>query len=98
MRVALPGGLLVVIRVIAAVFTYVAVFDATALVMYAIGVAIVPDEARGTFGLIGLGIAEAAALATVLVFWRLMDPEHPAYNQALVPHGSQAPAWPRSES
>ncbi|TMF04996.1 MAG: CPBP family intramembrane metalloprotease [Chloroflexi bacterium] len=73
MRVALPGGLLVVIRVLAAVFTYVAVFDATALVMYAIGVAIVPDEARGTFGLIGLGIAEAAALATVLVFWRVMD-------------------------
>ena len=73
MRVALPGGLLVVIRVIAAVFTYVAVFDATALVMYAIGVAIVPDGARGTFGLIGLGIAEAAALATVLVFWRVMD-------------------------
>ena len=73
MRVALPGGLLVVIRVLAAVFTYVAVFDATALVMYAIGVAIVPDGARGTFGLIGLGIAEAAALATVLVFWRVMD-------------------------
>ncbi len=64
---------MVIIRVLAAVFAYVAVFDTTALVMFAIGVAIVPDAARGTFGLIAVGVAEAPALATVVVFWRFMD-------------------------
>lgn len=64
---------MVAIRVLAAVFAYIAVFNSTALLVYAAGVAIVPDAARGTFGLIGLGVAAAAALATVLVFWRAVD-------------------------
>jgi uncharacterized protein len=72
-RVALPAGLVVAIRVLAVVFIYVAVFDTAALVMFAVGLAVVPDEARGTFGLIGVGVAEAAALATVIVFWCVLD-------------------------
>src|SRR5205807_7932683 len=47
--------------------------DTAALLVYVLGQTVVPDAARGTFGLLGLGVAEAAAMAAVFLLWRLVD-------------------------
>jgi membrane protease YdiL (CAAX protease family) len=70
---ALPQGLLTLARVVGACLAYLAILDLTVLAAYAIGQTVVPDAARGTFGLLGLGVAEAAALVAVLLFWRRVD-------------------------
>jgi CAAX protease family protein len=72
-RIALPRGLLVVTRILGACLAYLAVLDITVLLAYAVGQTLVPDPARGTFGLLALGVAEAAALGVVLLVWRLVD-------------------------
>jgi membrane protease YdiL (CAAX protease family) len=72
-RIALPGGLVVVARIVGACLAYLAVLDLTVIAAYAIGQTLVPDAARGSFGLVALGLAEAAALASVLLVWRLVD-------------------------
>jgi membrane protease YdiL (CAAX protease family) len=72
-RVAPPRGLVVVARIVGACLAYLAVLDTTALVAYGLGQTVVPDAARGTFGLLGLGVAEAAALGSVLLVWRIVD-------------------------
>ena len=69
----LPLGLITLARLIGTSFAYLAVLDTVALVAYALGQSVVPDAARGTFGLIGLGLAEAAALGTVLWIWHSVD-------------------------
>lgn len=60
-------------RLIGASFAYLAVLDTLAIAAYALGQTVVPEPARGTFGLIGLGLAEAAALGTVLWIWHAID-------------------------
>jgi uncharacterized protein len=60
-------------RIIAASLAYLAVLDTIAILAYAVGQTLVPDTARGSFGLLGLGVAEAAALGAVLLIWRLVD-------------------------
>ena len=72
-RIALPGGLVVVARIVGACLAYLAVLDLTVIAAYAIGQTLVPDAAHGSFGLVALGLAEAAALASVLLVWRLVD-------------------------
>jgi membrane protease YdiL (CAAX protease family) len=72
-QVALPGGLVVVARIIGACLAYLAVLDLTVVAAYALGQTLVPEAGRGTFGLLALGLAEAAALASVLLVWRLVD-------------------------
>ena len=71
--VALPAGLLTAARIIGASLAYLAILELTVLLGYALGQTVVPDAARGTFGLLALGVAEAAALATVLLIWRRVD-------------------------
>ncbi|HEX8968103.1 MAG TPA: type II CAAX endopeptidase family protein [Chloroflexota bacterium] len=68
-----PRGLVVVARIVGASLAYLAVLETVSLMAYGLGLTLVPDSARGTFGLIGLGVAEAAALGTVVVIWRLVD-------------------------
>jgi membrane protease YdiL (CAAX protease family) len=63
----------VVARIVGACLAYLAVLDLTVIAAYGIGQTVVPDVARGTFGLVALGLAEAAALAAVLLVWRLVD-------------------------
>lgn len=41
--------------------------------IYAVGLLAVPDAARATFGLVGLGVAEAGAFGSVVFFWRVVD-------------------------
>ena len=41
--------------------------------LYVAGLALVPAPAQGIFALISLGVAEGAALAAVLLFWRFID-------------------------
>ena len=72
-RIALPRGLLVITRIVGACLAYLAVLDLTVLLAYGVGQTLVPDPARGTFGLLALGVAEAAALCAVLLIWRLVD-------------------------
>lgn len=69
----LPPGLVTVARIIAACLAYLAILDLTLVGAYALGQTLVPDAARGPFGLLALGVAEAAALASVLLVWRLVD-------------------------
>src|SRR5690242_18714489 len=69
----LPVRLVAVARMLGACFVYLAVLDAVAFGGYALGQTVVPDAARGMFGLLGLGVAEGAALVSVLLVWRLVD-------------------------
>jgi membrane protease YdiL (CAAX protease family) len=69
----LPPGLLAVARIVGASLAYLAVLDTLAIAAYALGQTLVPETARGSFGLIGLGLAELAALVTVLGIWRVVD-------------------------
>jgi len=72
-RLVLPNGLVVIARIVGTCLAYLAVLDTVYIVAYGLGQSVVPDEARGTFGLISQGVADAAALATVLVIWRVVD-------------------------
>jgi membrane protease YdiL (CAAX protease family) len=63
----------VVARIVGACLAYLAVLDLTVIAAYGIGQTLVPDAARGAFGLVALGLAEAAALGSVLLVWRLVD-------------------------
>jgi len=72
-RLVLPDGLLVIARIVGTCLAYLAVLDTVYIVAYGLGQTIVPDEVRGTFGLISQGVADGAALVTVLVIWRVVD-------------------------
>jgi membrane protease YdiL (CAAX protease family) len=63
----------VVTRIVGACLAYLIALDLTAVVAYGVGQTLVPDAARATYGLVALGLAEAAALASVLLVWRLVD-------------------------
>ena len=69
----LPAGLLAIVRVLAACLVYFGVLNAVQLVAIGLSLTIVPDPARGTFGLLGLAIAEGAALIAVVLIWRFVD-------------------------
>jgi membrane protease YdiL (CAAX protease family) len=79
-------------RIIGACLAYLAVLDLTAIAAYAIGQTLVPDAARGTFGLLALGLAEAAALAAVLLVWRLID-KRPVVALGLDPRNAPRRRW-----
>ena len=70
---ALPSGLLVTARIIGAGLAYLAVLATASVIAYGVALVVIPDSARGTFGLLGLGVAEAAAFAAVLLLWRYLD-------------------------
>jgi membrane protease YdiL (CAAX protease family) len=72
-RIVVPDGLLAAVRIVTATLAYLAVVATVSLLMYALGLTLVPDSARGTFGLVGLGVAEAAAFAVVLLVWHFLD-------------------------
>ena len=77
----------------AATAAYLAVFFTCALLLYTAGLALVPAPAQGIFALVSLGVAEGAALAAVLLFWRLVD-GRPLQQLGLQPHTAK-PAWLR---
>jgi membrane protease YdiL (CAAX protease family) len=58
---------------VGAVLAYLAALFAASVVLYVVGLALVPSVAQGSFAVIALGIAEGAALAAVLLMWRLVD-------------------------
>jgi len=72
-RLGLPLELIIVARIIGASLIYLAVLSIAQLVTLGLSLTVVPDPARGTFGLVGLGIAEGAALIAILLAWRLVD-------------------------
>jgi hypothetical protein len=72
-RVVLPGGLIVIARIVGACLAYLAVLDTVYIIAYGLAQSVVPDEAKGAFGLISQGVADGAALVTVLLVWRLVD-------------------------
>jgi uncharacterized protein len=63
----------VVARVIGALLVYLAVLSAAAVIVYLVGLVLVPGAAQGPFALVGLGVAEGAAFGSVLLIWRLVD-------------------------
>ena len=68
-----PAGLIVVARLVAASLGYLAVFSTASLLLYFVGIMLVPETDRGTFGLVALGVAEAATIGLVLLLWRFVD-------------------------
>jgi membrane protease YdiL (CAAX protease family) len=68
-----PAGLIVVARLVAASLGYLAVFSTASLLLYFVGITLVPETDRGTFGLVALGVAEAATIGLVLLLWRFVD-------------------------
>jgi uncharacterized protein len=72
-RLALPDGLVVLARVVGACLAYLAVLDTVYIITYGLSQTLVPEAARGGFGLISQGLANAAALASVLLIWRVVD-------------------------
>ena len=64
---------MVVARIIGATLLYLIVLDTTVLLVYVLGQTVVKEAARGTFGLLGLGVAEAAGMAAVFLLWHLLD-------------------------
>ena len=72
-RIILPRGLVVVARIIGACLAYLAVLDTVFIIAYGLAQSVVPDDLKGAFGLISQGVADGAALVTVLVYWRLVD-------------------------
>jgi membrane protease YdiL (CAAX protease family) len=68
-----PAGLIVVARIVAASLGYLAVFSTATLMLYFVGLTLVPETDRGTFGLVALGVAEAATIGLVLLLWRFVD-------------------------
>jgi membrane protease YdiL (CAAX protease family) len=58
---------------VGAVLAYLVALFAVSVGLYAVGLGLVPGPAQGIFSLIGLGVAEGAALAAVLLVWRLVD-------------------------
>jgi membrane protease YdiL (CAAX protease family) len=68
-----PRGLLIGLRVVGCLLAYLIVLSATSIGLYFFGLQVLRGEAQGTFGLVGLAIAEGLALATVLLFWRWVD-------------------------
>jgi membrane protease YdiL (CAAX protease family) len=89
-----PGGLVVAARIVGACLAYLAALDLVAIAAYGIGQTVVPEAARGTFGLIALGLAEAAALAAVLLVWRLVD-RRPVTAIGLDPSNAPRRRWLR---
>src|SRR5207248_3365590 len=88
-----PHGLVVVARLVGASLAYLAVLFAAELVVYIVGLTLVPAPAQGTFALVGLGLAEGAGLAAVLVVWRFVD-KQPVRQLGLQP-ALAAPRWLR---
>jgi membrane protease YdiL (CAAX protease family) len=88
-RVALqPRGILVVARVVGATLAYLAVlFSVEILLLFVVGLTVVPSAVQGPFALVSLGVAEAAAFATVLLVWRVVD-RRPVRELGLEPHGA----------
>jgi len=72
-RLALPDGLVVLARVVGACLAYLAVLDTVYIIAYGLSQTLVPEAVSGAFGLISQGIANAAALVSVLLIWRLVD-------------------------
>jgi membrane protease YdiL (CAAX protease family) len=70
---ALPPGLIVVARIVGASLAYLAVLAIVQAAAIVVEQSVVPDAARGSFGLLGLGVAEAAAFGAVLQIWRVVD-------------------------
>ncbi len=74
-----------VARIVGASLAYLAVLDIVAIASYGLGQTIVPDPARATFGLVGLGVAEGAAMAAVFAVWRIAD-KRALIELGLAPH------------
>jgi membrane protease YdiL (CAAX protease family) len=66
-------GIVVVARIVGALLAYLSVLGAAALLVYVVGLAVVPPTAQGAFALVGLGVAEWLALGAVLLVWRFVD-------------------------
>jgi membrane protease YdiL (CAAX protease family) len=49
------------------------VLGAAALLVYVVGLALVPPVAQGAFALVGLGVVEGLALCAVLLVWHFVD-------------------------
>lgn len=65
---------MVVARVVGAMLAYLAVlFSAEILLLFLVGLGVVPGAAQGPLTLVSLGVAEGAAFVAVLLVWRWVD-------------------------
>jgi membrane protease YdiL (CAAX protease family) len=52
---------------------YLAVLAVAAVLLYFVGLTLVPPNAQGAFALVGLGVVEGASLGAVLLVWHFVD-------------------------
>jgi membrane protease YdiL (CAAX protease family) len=64
---------MVAARIVGAVLAYLLALFSASILLYLLGLAIVPGPAEGTFALVALGLAEAIALGVVVLIWRYVD-------------------------
>jgi CAAX protease family protein len=63
----------VLARVVGACLAYLAVLDTVYVIGYGLSQTLLPEGAQGGFGLLSQGLANGAALVSVLLIWRLVD-------------------------
>ena len=68
-----PRGIVVVARIVGALLAYLAVLSGSAVLLYFVGLTLVPAVAQGPFALAGLGVVEGLALGAVLLVWHFVD-------------------------
>ena len=74
-------------RVVGAVLAYLVVLFGASILLYVVGLTLVPAAAEPTFALVALGVAEAAATGVVLLIWRFVD-RRPIRALGLDPRGA----------
>ncbi|MBV9547614.1 MAG: CPBP family intramembrane metalloprotease [Chloroflexi bacterium] len=65
--------LLIVVRILAALFAYLGVLSGLAIALFLLGAFVVPGAREGPLALLGLGVAEGGAMAAVLLIWHKID-------------------------
>jgi membrane protease YdiL (CAAX protease family) len=68
-----PRGLLIAARVIGTLLAYLIALSVASIGLYLVGLVVLRGEAQAVFGLVGLAVADGAALLTVLASWRYVD-------------------------
>lgn len=71
--VRVPSGLATIARIVVAILVFQIVLFGASVLTYWVGLRAIASEAQGEFGLIGLGLAEAATLGALLLVWEWVD-------------------------
>ncbi|GAC1316789.1 MAG: hypothetical protein NVSMB2_09880 [Chloroflexota bacterium] len=69
----MAAGLTTVLRIVVALLVFEVVLTGVSLAMYVVGVRAIVSQAQGSFGLVGLAVAELATIIALLLTWRWLN-------------------------